>query len=126
MCLFRHKWAVVRLSKDSYQVAEICNWCGKKRLRGLLPADEHKHREQMAYEKGRQERIRILNEMRYEMSKKDPVSRDRVSKLRQQLQLSRHAVLEEIRMEKRKRKEADRARIRELQSEIRGLFFGKQ
>lgn len=126
MCLFRHKWIVARLSKHDFQVSEVCSWCGKQRFRALLPADEQKRREDLAYEKGRQLRVRLLNETRYEMGKGDRLSRKRASELRKQLFLAQQAVLDEIRAEKRKGDEADRGRLRELRSELRGLFIGRQ
>ena len=126
MCLFRHKWVVARLSKDEFQVTEVCSWCGKRRVRGLFPRDEQKHREVLAYEKGRQHRIRLVNEMRYEMQKTNAESRNRAREVRKQLQLDRQALLERIRAEKSKRHEPNAGRIAELRSELRGLLFGRQ
>lgn len=124
MCLFRHKWVRRSLSKQTFTVNECCSWCGKMRVRSLLPADEEKHRVDLAYEKGRQERLRIVDELNYERARRARGS-SRVIELERDLLDARVSVIDAINLEKAKGKVADRVHIRELGSELRGLVFGK-
>lgn len=122
VCLFGHKWVVQHLSKQSFEVTESCNWCGKRRVRALLPADEQKEREGAAYERGREVRLRFTREMKYQSASGNSA---RATQLRKQLEQSRQELMEEIRIEKRKRGLSNRAKISELRSELRGLLFGR-
>lgn len=69
VCLLGHKWVVGSVSKEKFEVTEACSWCGKRRVRGLLPKDEQKRREGLAYERGRQQRLRLVYELQYERAK---------------------------------------------------------
>lgn len=124
MCLFHHKWVRISLSKQTFTVNECCSWCGKTRVRSLLPSDEEKHRIDLAYEKGRQERLRIVDELQYERARR-AAGRSRVIELERELQDARVGVIGAINLEKAKGKRADRVHIRELGSELRGLMFGR-
>jgi hypothetical protein len=125
-CLFRHKWVVTNLSEERFEVTEACSWCGKRRIRGLLPADEQKLRQSLAYERGRQQRLRIVHEVRYARAKGGSEGQKRALELQHQLHSARRAVVEQVRAERRKRGKADQQIIGELRSQLQGLFFGRQ
>jgi hypothetical protein len=125
MCLFRHKWLRRSLSKQTFTIDEYCSWCGKERVRSLLPADEEKQRIELAYEKGRQERLRIVDELTYQRAKSGEKS-PRAIELEARLQTARRNVADAIRAERGKGKSVDRMRVRELQGQLRGLFFGRR
>lgn len=123
-CLFGHKWVVGRISKEQFEVTETCSWCSKNRVRGLLPADEQKWKEAVAYEKGRAQRLRLTHEIRYE-SRRGGEGRIRALEVRKQLGDARTLLMREIRAEKLRRHDADQHRLDELKSQLRGLWFGK-
>jgi hypothetical protein len=123
MCLFRHKWVRRSVSKQTFTISEYCSWCGKQRVRSLLPLDEEKQRLDLAYEKGRQKRLRIVDELNYARVKR-PRSL-RAVELEKELQIARTSVMDTIRAEKAKGASADPIHIRVLRSELRGLFFGR-
>lgn len=124
-CLFRHKWVVTRLSKERFEVTEACSWCGKRRVRGLLPADERNRREGVAYEKGRQQRLHMVHEIRYARAKGGSELQKRACELQKQLHDDRQALAQQVQAEKRKRGKADQQRIGELRSQLQGLLFGR-
>ena len=125
VCLLGHKWVATKLWKQSFSISETCSWCGKRRDRALLPADEQKEREKLAYERGRQERVLFARELTYQRAKGGPASNERIAERWKQFGQSYRALDDEIRSEKRKDGTPDRAKIREIRSQIRGLLFGK-
>jgi len=125
LCPFGHRWVISRLSQEDFEVNETCSWCGKRRVRALLPRDVQKRRQGLAYEKGRQQRLRILNEINYESARGGTEARNRVSELQKDLVRLQRTVFELMHAEKGKRDQASRDRLGELGSELRGLFFGR-
>jgi len=78
----------------------------------------------IAFEKGRQERLRITDELKYQRAKSGSHS-PRAKQLARELAEAQIKILQAIRAEKEKGPRG-RLRIRELRSELRGLFWGKQ
>jgi hypothetical protein len=125
LCPLGHKWVTSGISKDRFEVTEHCNWCGKRRVRGLLPRDEEKRRIEQAYVQGSEKRRRLQYALNYELAKGRHAHTARADELRQIIRHERHSLLDKLQQEKGRGKARDRMRIRELSSELRGLLFGK-
>jgi hypothetical protein len=125
LCPLGHKWVVSGISKDRFEAVEHCSWCGKRRVRGLLPEDEQKRRATLAHAKGKERRRRLQSELEYELAKRGTASGDRIQELRELIQHERKTLLSKIGEEAKKGKSANRLRLRELMSEFRGFSSGK-